>query len=133
MYPGQMSEELGAYLSRNDDKVNVKETDQELMVRVLRTVTQHQSQLQNNEDWMKDVEGLIKGMVDTHHNVRDAMLNPDVLNFYLYLYKMRHFDGSKVMTGSFASSAFRKQHGTVSNSTSYFRANVCRLIPVLRC
>ena len=117
---GKVDDELGEWLSRNDDKVSVKETDEELMVRTLRifTTAQEKIKLENsgwtNENWTKNINHLLGPTISSHHALRDVMMVPDVAKFCASLLESGHFNGSKVLSPRFAKSALMKVHGKVS-------------------
>lgn len=117
---GKVDDELGEWLSRNDDKVSVKETDEELLVRALRIFVGVRDKDPeavtgwSNDDWVKNIKHLIGPMISSHHALRDAMMVPDVALFFLDILPSGHFNGSKVLSPRFAKTALMNVHGKVS-------------------
>lgn len=111
-----MSDEVGEHLSRNDDKVSVKETEQELLLRALKILASgsQDSSTWTDLQWKTYVQHQVGPMVASHHNLRDAMKVPDVVKFYLNLLQTEHYNGSKVISGIFAKEALMSVHGQVN-------------------
>ena len=115
MFPDKVTDNVARFLSRNEDKAELKETEAEAMIRILRVFRDHKEELERCK-WEKARLESLSGQLSTRHNIRNLLSVPDLVQWYTRLIEYKHYDQSNIFSGKFVSTHMMHVHGRVSDN-----------------